>query len=586
MTINDTEINASPYISNFIEVDKALESMRDAGFDLTAAVGEPVDNSIEAGAKIIRIEPRHSPKRTQINEIAFADNGRGIERETLAQVLKMGWSSRYGQRAGLGRFGVGLKLAALSVGKRIEVVTKPKGQDKYFRSFIDLDLISSGEQQVIQAEEADGWPAEYADLMTDAKGEPFDSGTLVLWQKIDRLSNGGTYGRSIDTKVADLRKFLARAYRKFIDNGLQLYLEGKKISLHDPLFLLDDPRIDKQYGGRIDLDADRLRGSVIEETDFDIEGQQVHVVVTVAPEIFRHDRGVGGAKDLDGRDIREFQINSENEGRISFLRNGREIYYDIVPRMLGGGVTNGDRYIGIEVSFPAELDEFFQVRNVKRGAEPVDKLRDSLRTWLVRPVKVARKRIRDHWSEVEKAESTGEQVGGSPLVQGAVDKAEQTMPRGQAGSQMTDEEEKDKVDEIIDDLELDEEENGPVAQKVREHIMSHALTLVDGGWPGKEMMEIEHLNGKAVVRLNHRHPFLSSVYGPLRATALKSVDELDAGDMHALIRRSADALEALFLAYAKAENLQHNPEQFEDLRSYWGQHVSAYIKEIVRVEDI
>lgn len=575
-----------PYTSDIIEVDKALESMRDAGFDLTAAVGEPVDNSIEAGATLIRIEPRYAPDRTKITDIAFADNGRGIERETLAHVLKMGYSSRYGQRAGLGRFGVGLKLAALSVGTRIEVITKPKGQEKFYRSFVDLALIANGEQVLIEAEEVDGWPEDYAELMLDAKGVPFANGTLVLWQNIDRLSGGGSFGRSLDSKIADLRKFLSRAYRKFIDNGLQLVLQGRRVTLHDPTFLLEDPRIEKQYGDRPDLDRTRLRGTIIDETSFDIEGHDVHVVVTIAPEIFRHRQGVGGSKDIDGRDARQFQISREIEGRISFLRNGREIYYDIVPRMLTGGKDKIDRYIGIEVSFPAELDEFFQVRHVKRGAEPVDKLRENLRIWLERPVKVARSQIRNHWLEVEHAEAEETQSGASTLVQNAVEKAEQTMPRGQAGTALTPEEETSKVDEIIEDLNLDEEQDGPAAQRVREQIMAHPLTLVDTSWPGKELLEIQHLNGKAVVRLNHRHPFLSGIYAPLRAAALTPADEQDPDGMHSLIARTANALEAMFLAYAKAENMQHDPDQFEDLRSYWGQHLNAYMKEIVRAEEI
>ncbi|HUY50381.1 MAG TPA: hypothetical protein VMV92_32520 [Streptosporangiaceae bacterium] len=67
------------------------------------------------------------------------------------------------------------------------------------------------------------------------------------------------------------------------------------------------------------------------------------------------------------------------------MRNGREINYDIVAKLLPGGVDKIDRYIGIEVAFPATLDEFFQVRNVKRSAIPVDKLREELRKWLEPP---------------------------------------------------------------------------------------------------------------------------------------------------------------------------------------------------------
>ncbi len=38
-----------------IQVDKALESLRSSNFDTPAAVGEPVDNAIQAGANNILI---------------------------------------------------------------------------------------------------------------------------------------------------------------------------------------------------------------------------------------------------------------------------------------------------------------------------------------------------------------------------------------------------------------------------------------------------------------------------------------------------------------------------------------------------
>lgn len=575
-----------PHTSPIIEVDKALESMRDAGFDLMAAAGEPIDNSIEANATAIRIAPRYSKDKKHITEIAFADNGRGIELGMLAHVLKMGYSSRYGQRKGLGRFGVGLKLAALSVGTRIEVYTKAAGSDRYYMAYLDLAEISAGKQKVISATEVSGWPHEYADLMSDAKGDPFESGTLVLWQHIDRLSSGGTYGASLEAKIADLRKFIARVYRQFLDQGLQIELAGKQVTLHDPLFLLDDPRINSRYAKRKELSPEQLKGKLIEETDLTIDGQNVHVTVAIVPEIFRHKSGDGGEVDIDGKEIREFQINQENEGRISMMRNGREIYYDIVPRMLTGGVTKGDRYIGIEVSFPAELDEYFQVRHVKRGAEPVNKLREALREWLKRPVRQARKEVRRHWTDVAIAQQAESVDGRNPAIQDAVDRAEQTSPRGQAGLSLTPEQEAKKVDEILGDLEIDVEEDAETANKLRAQITGHPMTILDGNWPGKELLAIDHLNGKAVVRLNHRHPFIRDIYDALRETASKPFDEQESADMHDLISRTSMSLDMLFLAYAKAENLHREPEElFDDLRSYWGQHTQAYMKELAKSEE-
>jgi hypothetical protein len=111
------------------------------------------------------------------------------------------------------------------------------------------------------------------------------------------------------------------------------------------------------------------------------------------------------------------------------------------------------------------------------------------------------------------------------------------------------------------------------------------MTIVDGAWPGKELMEIDHFNGKAVVRINHRHPFVRDIYDALRDVAQKLPDEQKADEMHDLIRRTWMGLDVLFLAYAKAENLHRDPEIFDDLRSYWGQHTQAYMKELAKNEE-
>jgi hypothetical protein len=51
------------------------------------------------------------------------------------------------------------------------------------------------------------------------KGEPFESGTLVIWSKVDQITDGGNYGSAIKERLQELTKFLARAYRIFINDG-------------------------------------------------------------------------------------------------------------------------------------------------------------------------------------------------------------------------------------------------------------------------------------------------------------------------------------------------------------------------------
>ncbi|MYS81054.1 ATP-binding protein [Streptomyces sp. SID5474] len=557
--------------ADIIQVANALESMRDSGFDLTAAVGEPIDNSVEAGANLIRVLVRYETDRRSINAIAFADNGRGIEASIVALVLSMGFSNRYGRRRdGLGRFGVGLKLAGLSLGRRIDVYTKQSGDDAIRHAHLDLEEIKNEQQTHIRARELDGWPDEFAAAMTNTDGTAFDSGTLVVYGKIDKLRDGGTFGTSLTEKLADLRNFIARAYRKFLDAGLRIELDGTDVTLFDPLFLMDNPRIVKKYPRA------GLLGKVIDRAKIEIaDGESIEVTVTIAPVEFRWKEGEGGKCDNNGRDIREFHI-PDSAGKISMVRNGREINYDIVPKLLPAGVDKVDRYIGIEVTFPAALDDFFQVRNVKRGAVPVDKLRAELREWLKRPVRLARQEIRRHWGEVATSDLAKAKEHSSATQ--AASRANRTSPMGQAGKQFTKEDNARIVQEILEDLGL--ADNQEKSEEVRKHIQENPFTLMDGGWPGKEIFEIDHLNEKAIVRLNHRHIFVRDIYDRLKSVAKAGINGSEVDDLVALIRETVTALDLLFLAYAKAENMHRDPAVFDNLRCYWGQSTHAFMREL------
>ncbi|MCP2262025.1 Histidine kinase-, DNA gyrase B-, and HSP90-like ATPase [Streptoalloteichus tenebrarius] len=558
--------------ADLIQVDRALDSMRDAGFDLTAAIGEPLDNSIEADATLMRVQPIFGRGKKTIDRIIIADNGVGIEPTQMHHVLSMGYSSRYGQRQGLGRFGVGLKLAGLSLGERIEIYSKRTGDPKIYYSYIDLQEIREGNQRFITTTEASDWPGEAVKLMTGRDRRPFSSGTVVIFGKIDRLASGGTYGTSLEQKISELRKFIARAYRTYIDTGRVIELDGKITTLHDPLFLRDNPRIISRYKP---LDP---RGELIEETDLEIDGHTVHVTVAIVPKEFRPWRRAGGEVDFKGQDISEFQINAENTAKISILRNGREIYYDIVPRLLEGGRSDKVlRYVAIEVSFPAELDEYFQVRNVKRGAEPVSKLRSQLREWLKAPVKQALRQVRALWEEEEtkKRFENGEHSE-------SMDTASRVMPalpNGPAGRGATPELEEMVVQQAAMDMGLDPDTDATKIAHLREQINSKPVTLLDAQWPGKEFLVIHHLNGKSVIKFNHRHAFFQKVYAPLKKVADEGAQGMEPEELSDLARRAEAAIDLLFMGYARAEGMYEDPEQFDNLRTYWGMFTEALLRE-------
>ncbi|MFE6981115.1 ATP-binding protein [Streptomyces griseus] len=587
MATNPLFLSEEESRGQLIQVGTALESMRDAGYDLTAAAGEPLDNSIEANATVLRVKPVYAEDRKSIRELVFADNGVGIDPKILHHVLSMGYSTRYGQRKGLGRFGVGLKLAGLSLGERIEIYTRPVGDTRIYYSYFDLQEIRKGQQKYTTTLIADDWPEAAKPLMQGLDGDEagdlggeFATGTVVVFGKIDRLGGGRKYGTALSEKMADLRKFIARAYRKFLDTGRIVELEGKRITLHDPLFLMDNPRIIERYRQH----KRDPRGILVETDELKVDGHAVTVTVTIVPPEFRPKAGDGGQHDYLGNDIREFQINEENTGKISILRNGREIYYDIVPKLIAGGRSDKvNRYIGVEVSFPAELDEYFQVRHVKRGAEPVNKLREELRNWLIRPMKAARQSVRAHWRYLEQQQHVehGEYKG----IMDSVEAADARIyPQGIAGRGISESEQKRIIRQVIEDLNLDPEAAGyeEATDQLVKDMEQRPVTVTDGGWPGKEFLEISHLNTSTVLKLNKRHVFFSGVYADLAKVVKDGADGLAPEDVIDLASKACDAMNLLLASYARAEGMQADVERFDSLKSQWGIFLDAYIKERFR----
>jgi anti-sigma regulatory factor (Ser/Thr protein kinase) len=558
------------------QAEHALESSRDSGFDLSAAAGELVDNSYEAGARHVRIKTIRD-KTGSILELGVADDGLGIPPDLLASVLSLGFSTRYNSRESLGRFGMGLKLASLSQAQRVEVHTKVKGDDRVFSTYLDLSEVRSGTQKDLTVAEDTTWPGEFAGLMADpVSKEPFGSGTLVVWRKIDRLQEGGRFGTSVEEKVQGLKKFLARAYRRFIDSGLRIELDGQEVTLHDPLFLLENPRVSKRFPGV-------PKAETIDSGTFEIDKQEVRWTVTLLPTQFRERPSLGGRASKGREGFADLHI-PDNESKISMLRNGREIYYDLVPKLYPGGRDQVDRYIGVEIDFPATLDEYFQVRNVKRGAEPVSKLREELRKAIEKPVKRARKDIRNYWHHVDqevRSKTGDEHVPAHDIA----DVFEQTAPAGRANLDRTEEEVDEALEQIVVDMGLDPED--PASQEkadwVRDSFDRRAVTIVNGQWPGKELLDIKHLTGKAIVTVNDRHPFMSELVGPLKSMASLDPEELDMNEVATLLDKLSVGMDLLLIGYAKAENMHADPDEaYGELRGHWGLFTSGLIREAVK----
>jgi hypothetical protein len=244
---------------------------------------------------------------------------------------------------------------------------------------------------------------------------------------------------------------------------------------------------------------------------------------------------------------------------------------------------NLDRFITVEVWFPPALDEYFRVRHVKRGVEPVDKLRAQLRMTLKKPVESARRRIRAVWGRSASPRgSVTATLGRRNAAEEAVKAVAPRLTAGQAGQTMTQEATRQALDKVAREIGItDEKERADFVEQAEQK----PVVSFDTEWRGKGMLDIEHLNRTVVVAINRRHPFIRHTYLPLRDALDKGVDQLEPFQVHGLLENAANGIDLLFFAYAKAENMSPTPdEDYEELREDWGKFASVFLRDMKRVD--
>jgi hypothetical protein len=554
-----------------IAADKALMSLRSSGHDYCSAIGEVIDNSLQAGSNAVRVRVFTSKKKigsnskaTEVVErLAVGDDGEGMDATILQLSLKLGYSSRYNDRKGMGRFGVGAKLGGISQARRIDVYSRRTKKDDWLHTYIDLDEIEQGKMRHIPVPEQVDPPKDCADLIAD-------KGTLVVWSKTDRLEeNESGGGRRADTVRTDIVRYVARTFRKFLDKGVVIELDGGPVCPHDPLYLMTSTRF---HEGKEPEAVAPFK--VSEKFEFPIPSDpsrtsEVHVTLTLLPKEWR--RVLPG----DGRSAfaKERRVD-ENEG-FSILRADREIFVGFLsgvqPSQDGRPI---DRFIGKEIRFEPELDECFHVRNVKKGAEPIEGLRHKLKEKIFHTIQTLRKQISDDASEFQK--QTLQDKGMTAEAEQIVAETQRTARKPKAGKDTPPEVVDKKVDEAADSMTKDvPDELRPQKKKqLKERMKSQPYTVVPESWPGRELFVIDHLGSTTIVKVNIQHPFYTEVYAKLLATAEQEEDS----PARELARTTKLGIDLLIAGYARAEGQFDDTSSFDDLRTNWGLELRSLIQ--------
>jgi len=178
---------ADNYSVRLFNSETALNSLRDTDFDFATAVGELLDNSLEAAATRIdthiftELQKMGDTEIAMIFKVVVMDNGDGMSTDVLHKCLQFGYSTRYNNRMGLGRFGVGATYAGISQCKKITVISRTKPNDEFQAICVDLaEIVSTGLDEIQEPFVV----ASLGDLEAIVTPE---TRTLVVWENCDRL---------------------------------------------------------------------------------------------------------------------------------------------------------------------------------------------------------------------------------------------------------------------------------------------------------------------------------------------------------------------------------------------------------------
>ena len=351
--------------------DMTVEAMRDSRYRHPAnAVSELIDNSIDANATQVDLliqeqqELVTTRRRWMVGKLAIFDNGDGMSKARLVQALQFGGRGESNRIQRIGKYGMGLPTASVSQCKRVDVWTWQRDINSPSHSYIDVDSIKSGDQ--LEIPEPDSMPVpEYWLRLVRPETKSENSGTLVVWSKIDRIK------AQSETIFDRVEREVGRIYRHFInDNEVRIrmaaFREGQLAALedrdrevrpNDPLFMMRDSSTSEPWHAEPMFDLSHK-----ESFSFEVGGRQE--VVEVIYSLVKQE-ALGTQRQNPGS-LPHGQDARDNMG-VSVVRENREILVDnSFVREGGRGSIPMNRWWGCEVRFNRSCDDLFGIDHNKQ----------------------------------------------------------------------------------------------------------------------------------------------------------------------------------------------------------------------------
>ena len=348
---------------------RLTKSLRDLGYDFSAAIADIVDNSIEAGATSIEIDVEFDGDDSWVR---IADNGKGMEPAELREAMRYGAEREYNDED-LGKFGLGLKTASLSQCQRLSVASRTsRGRANIAAYCWDMAHIEKTNRwEILPLERTGLGPAIYYPLKKS-------TGTVVLWQKLDRiLGFKHPYGEFARKKLVsmcrDAEEHLAMVFHRFLSGEvrgrrLKILLNGNGIEPWDP-YSRNEPKTKVLTPAILKLEHEGVSGSITLEP-FVLPSQKNYS----SPDAFRRASGPAKWNQQQG-----FYI----------YRAGRMIQSGGWCRLRAS--DEHTKLARVALSFSPILDEAFKINVAKMQVQLPTNIRDDFERAIDPVIRIARK---------------------------------------------------------------------------------------------------------------------------------------------------------------------------------------------------
>lgn len=330
-----------------------MESTRAVGYSLETAAADIIDNSIAASAS--RAEVFFFPVGEPY--IAFLDNGVGMNEEELDTAMQYGSKNPVDRRntVDLGRFGLGLKTASLSQCRCLSVISK-QGKVLTGRRW-DLDHVADARDWSLLLLDQD----DIEEVPEIQRLQENSSGTLVVWQNLDRLQAGEiqfeqTFGRKMDV----VRDHLALVYHRYLSG--EAGIKKLRIEINGERILPADPFLKEKSTRPMDDEVVVVRGEKVLVRPYILP----HISRMTSDEISR----LGGKEGL--RRHQGFYV----------YRNKRLLVWGTWFRMMRQGDMS--KLARIQVDLSNALDDLWALDIKKSSALPPAEVRENLRSIIER----------------------------------------------------------------------------------------------------------------------------------------------------------------------------------------------------------